>query len=289
MNNNIPVVIFHQGYKPYLKINCQITAKNNNVILLGDPSLEKLSKIPNVEFVNTDDIIKKEKIDYFKSHFVNYNTVNEKSVWLWYLRVFSLGQFLQDYKIDKIFHIDSDNILLKNINDYIFKADNAYCISKDWHEYTMSASIHSGLLNTNFFKQFENLYYNLFISKEMFYLIEKKIKYHNENGGGGVCDMTLFYLLDKLGLLKVQNLLIPNKINHKEYVFINNINTGEGYEIQNQFKMKSKSIQVLKDNKNFENKIFDLNHNKDLYIYNIHFQGPGKKKMNSFLKYKLNF
>ena len=78
MNNDIPVVIFHQGYKPYLKINCQITAKNNNVILLGDPSLEKLSKISNVEFVNTEDIIKKEKIDYFKNHFINYNTVNEK-------------------------------------------------------------------------------------------------------------------------------------------------------------------------------------------------------------------
>ena len=264
MNNDIPVVIFHQGYKPYLKINCQITAENNNVILIGDPSLEKLSKISNVEFVNTDDIIQKEKIDYFKNYF-------------------------EQYKIDKIFHIDSDNILLKDINQYTFKEDNAYCISKNWHEFNMSASIHSGLLNTNFFKQFENLFYNLFISKEMFYLIQKKIKFHEENGGGGICDMTLFYFLDKLGLLKVQNLLIPNKINHKEYVFINNINTGEGYEIQNQFKMKSKSIQILRDNKNFENKIFDLNHNKDLYIYNIHFQGPGKKKMNPLLKYKLNF
>ena len=164
MNNNIPVVIFHHGYKPYLKINCQITAENNKVILLGDPSLEKLSKISNVEFVNTDDIINKEKIDYFKNHFINYNTVNEKSVWLWYLRVFILGQFLEEYKIDKIFHVDSDNILLKDINQYTFKEDNAYCISKNWQEFNMSASIHSGLLNSNFFKQFENLFYNLFIS-----------------------------------------------------------------------------------------------------------------------------
>ena len=121
----------------------------------------------------------------------------------------------------------------------------------------------------------------------MFHLIQK-IKFHEENGGGGICDMTLYYLLDKLGLLKVQNLLIPNEINHKEYVFMNNINTGEGYEIENQFKMKSKSIQVLKDNKNNENKIFDLNHNKDLYIYNIHYQGSGKKD-ELFLKYKIKF
>ena len=78
MNNDIPVVIFHQGYKPYLKINCQITAKNNNVILLGDPSLEKLSKISNVEFVNTEILLKKKRLITLKM-FINYNTVNEKA------------------------------------------------------------------------------------------------------------------------------------------------------------------------------------------------------------------
>ena len=47
--------------------------------------------------------------------------------------------------IDKIFHIDSDNILLKNINKYIFEKEIAYCIVKNHHKERMSNSIHNGL------------------------------------------------------------------------------------------------------------------------------------------------
>ena len=41
---NVPVLIFHSNYENYLKINCEITSENNNVIFLGDETCERLAK-----------------------------------------------------------------------------------------------------------------------------------------------------------------------------------------------------------------------------------------------------
>ena len=50
----IPVLIIHEGYKEYLKINLEITGKNNKIYLIGDKSVEHLGNIKNVTFVNID-------------------------------------------------------------------------------------------------------------------------------------------------------------------------------------------------------------------------------------------
>ena len=64
--------------------------------------------------------------------------------------------------------------------------------------FRMSASIHSSLLSSEFCDQFENLYNDLYVSKAKFNLIEGKIDYHEKNNVmGGICDMTLYYLLYK--------------------------------------------------------------------------------------------
>ena len=54
---NVPVLIFHSNYENYLKINCEITSENNNVIFLGDETCERLGKINNVDFYNFNDFI----------------------------------------------------------------------------------------------------------------------------------------------------------------------------------------------------------------------------------------
>ena len=60
----------------------------------------------------------------------------------------------------------------------------------------MSASIHSSLINSEFCNEFTKLFQGIYIDKTKFQLIEDKIKYHNEkNVAGGICDMTLYFLL----------------------------------------------------------------------------------------------
>ena len=57
----------------------------------------------------------------------------------------------------------------------------------------MSGSIHSGLLNKEFFNKFEDLYSDIFINKSKYHLIENKVKFHQNFGNGGISDGTLFY------------------------------------------------------------------------------------------------
>tara|TARA_B100001996_G_scaffold101893_1_gene76437 strand:- start:2077 stop:2946 length:870 start_codon:yes stop_codon:yes gene_type:complete len=275
------VLIFHTGYEDYLKFNCEITSKKNEIVIIGDESVSNLSKINNVEFVNYEKYINDEKIKYLKSYFKPYNTVDEKYVWLWYLRIFITKLFMDDYKVSKIFHIDSDNILLENINDFIFEKDNAYLVNNDFgNPFAMTASIHSSLLRNDFFNQFIKLYEDIFINKTKFKLIEEKIKFHEENGGGGICDMTLFYLLEKLNLIKVQNLMLPVKTrSNNEFIFMNNLNNPLGYDSRYQYKKSYKGIVKIYKEKN-EFTIFDSTKNKHVNIANVHFQGKAKKYLN---------
>ena len=45
------VVIFHTNYQEYLKVNCEVTSKNNEIVIIGDSSVSSLSSINNVELL----------------------------------------------------------------------------------------------------------------------------------------------------------------------------------------------------------------------------------------------
>ncbi len=286
--NNIPVVIFHTGNQRYLKKICKLNSQNNNLVLIGNSENEFIGNLENVEFIHYEDIIDKEKISYYKKFFEPYNTVDRKSVWMWYFRVFVLGDYLKQTKLEHIFHSDSDNLLLKNVNELTYTKENAYVISPDWSKNHMAASIHFGLTSHNFYEQFVSLYEDIFVTNKKFNLIEEKIKYHDEVSNGGICDMTLFYLLNKENYIEVDNLLIPRIQNEKKYVFMNNINTGEGIKSQNQYEMLDGRIKIFTNRKEKTNLIFDKLNQEFHEIVNIHFQGKAKNQINNFLKYNLS-
>ena len=62
----------------------------------------------------------------------------------------------RDYK--QVFHLDSDNILLKNINTFKFKNRIAYCIPSFQDNYRMDSSIHCGLLENKFLQNLRNYF-----------------------------------------------------------------------------------------------------------------------------------
>ena len=286
-NYDIPCVIVHRGFKPYLKYNLEITSKNNKVFLIGDESVSNLASISdNIEFINIEEYETRKRIVDLKKNFVNYNTQQQDIEWMNFERVFIIHDFILERNYKQIFHLDSDNVLLKNINDFKFDTTNAYCIPSFQENYRMDSSIHCGLLDEEFFFEYEKLYNDLYITKNKFHLIEKKINYHKQNNiRGGITDMTLYFLLQKLEKINPQNLMKPfNSKDGEEFVFINNFNLAEGFYDFNNFEMRRKKIKLYNGNS-----VNDLINLKIIKIANIHFQGTSKKYLNRFSKYRLKY
>ncbi len=281
-NENLSCVFIHKGYQPYLKYNLKITSKYNNVYLIGDDSLKPLANISNnIKFVNITRFENSNQIRYFYQNFKNYSSNSFEFEWFCFARIFILNEFMKEYKLERIFYSDSDNILLKNVNNLCFNEEIAYIIPKQEDKHRMSASIHSSLINSEFCNEFTKLFQGIYIDKTKFQLIEDKIKYHNEkNVAGGICDMTLYFLLFNEGKLKIQNLLIPfSDKSGNEIVFMNQINTGEGYKANKNYEMKRKKLKIYSNG--YIRNIMD---DKKIAIGNIHFQGASKKNLNRFTK-----
>ena len=285
---NIPCLIIHKGYKPYLKSNLEITSKNNKIYIIGDSTIQKLEKInENITFINIKEYENNSTIKSLKKSYINYSTNNSIFEWECFQRPFIMQQFAKEQNYEKVFHIDSDNILLININSLIFEKEIAYCVPSFQDNLRMDSSIHCGLLSEKFFENYKKLYIDIFENKSKFDLIENKIHHHKKNNlKGGICDMTFYYLLQKLNMIYPQNLLAPIK-NDKgdEFIFINNLNTPVGFFSLNNFKTNSKNlIKIYKGNL-----VKDIVNNKFIRIANIHFQGKSKKYLNMTTKYKLKY
>ena len=285
MVSEVPVLVCHFGKDEYVKNALRVSSKNNKVIFLGD-SEENTQGIDNVDFIDVRNFMQSEKIIHYKNFFKPYNTSDSYFVWLWYLRVFILSEYIFQTNIDSIFHIDSDNVLLRDINNYNFQKEIAYCIPPNEDENYMTGSIHSGLLNKQFFNNFEDLYSDIFVNKSKFHLIENKVKFHENFGYGGICDMTLFYLNYVADKENIQNLLSINTNKNTEgVVFMNDLNDSEGPDSKKQFKTDRKNkIKIY----NLENEFFvyDLFGKCFVKVMNIHFQGKAKSLLTSkpFLK-----
>ena len=87
---NIPVVIIHQTYKEYLKINLEITGKNNKIILIGDDQVKHLSELNNVTFIDIKKYNNIPVINECRKSFVNYSSNDSSFEWACFERVFIL-------------------------------------------------------------------------------------------------------------------------------------------------------------------------------------------------------
>jgi len=283
----IDCVVIHKGYQPYLKYNLEITSKNNNVYLIGDKSLKFLEKIrKNITFIDIKKYEEDAKLNFYKNNFINYSTNSFDFEWFCFARVFIINNFLNEFNLNQIFHIDSDNILLTNINNLHFTNENAFMIPYNQESQRMSASIHSGLISQSFCDEFSVLFEDLYINKKKFDLIEEKIAHHKKyNLPGGICDMTLYYILHKENLLSPQNLFEPlSTLNNEEMLFINHLKSAEGPYGKENFELKDGKLKIYKGNS-----VADIIKNKKIKICNIHYQGGSKQFVNRFTKYKLSY
>ena len=278
------MVIIHTGYVDYLKVNIEITGKNNNIILVGDASVKEVCRNhKNVVFVSIDKYSNSEWLKEKVSCFVNYSSNSIENEWSEYHKLFILYMVMTDLKLEKVFHISSETVLLKNINTYPFMKKNAYCIPIN-PPMRMSANMNSALVSIDLCNALIKLYEGIYKTKDKFSLIDSKIKIHydkekNQYVNGGVCLGTLLYLIYEQGDVEVQNLLEEQN----GLVFTNSILNNEGVDSKEQYVLNNNIINIepTKDGKNL---VFDIINDKTLDTMNIHFHGNSRNLMTEQLK-----
>lgn len=279
--DTIPIVIFHIGNQIYFQKCVAINSKRNKVYVIGDDSNKDLfTNNVNVTFVHINELYS-EEMEEFKKYYVHYDfTVSIRILLLWFSCIFYLKQFFIKKGYTYICHVDSDCIVLEDVNT-IFRNRKtlSYSLQPDEQRinpYNMTGSIHNGLLNLEFCNKFIDLCFDIYKTKTKFHLIEPKIRWHTTNHiAGGICNMTLFYLLYSEKL--VENIFDTNEllyIDNEPCVFDHTISSEYGYLGRNTYKKKDNAKLILrKDDKYyFETKPF----NDIIRVLSIHFQGDSK-------------
>lgn len=276
---NIPIIIFHKGNQEYFQNCIKINSINNFVYIIGDETNNNIfNKNTNVKHLNMSDLHFPE-IDIFQNNFANYSTNNYFSELICFIRVFYIKKFMELEKIDKICHLDSDCILLGKTSDIFLNIDlNAYLLTNRNNNENKnifnSGSIHSSLLTMDFCNKFIELCFDIYVNKSKFFLIEQKIIYFKENNlHGGICDMSLYYLLFSEKIINVVNLNEYIEYDNERCVFDDNINSPESFYENTSYIMENGKKKLIYKN----NKLYIEDSNKNLIrLLSIHFQGPAK-------------
>jgi hypothetical protein len=282
---SIPIVIFHTGGSPDYFVKCvENSSKNNQVYLIGDDSNKHtFTANKNVKFFHIDDL-QSTAVEEFKACFVNYSGNPHNYEMYCFLRVFYLKTLFEKTGLDWVFHTDSDCVVLENVNSIFYpnQLRVSYSVQKMENPFHMVGSIHNALLNIDFCNTFIQLCFDIYQNKSKFSLIDSKMQWHRQNGvPGGICDMTIYYLLYSEKLIdNLFDLNIPIMVNGERAVFDHNISDSYGYYGEKTYSLELGIKVVSKNDNKYYFKVLNGNNVRTL---SFHFQGSAKRILKDFI------
>lgn len=264
---SIPIVIVHTGNPDYLQSVITHASKySKTVVLLGDESNQSIKNALHISL----SALKTNELSIFERSFVNYSTCNSKFERFCFSRIFYIREWMRRNKITAVVHLDSDCLILRNV-DELFNGQLALLYNhKDAGLGKMSGSIAISCLTAQFMDNFIELCNDIYVTKIKLELIQEKINYHRSSKSpGGVCDMTLYYILAQS--LNPRNLL---DIQDDGSSYDDNINDSLGFNGQDTFVLnrRMKIIKVV------DGKVVALcRDGREIRLNNLHYQGNSKK------------
>ena len=291
--NHIPIVIHHTGDQLYFQNCVRINAVNNTVIIIGNEENSTLfDDLNNVFHVYEDDLLSNDLAE-FHTHFVNYSTNGAQYEFKCFVRIYLLREFLKKYPFLRVVFGDSDCIFLTNM-DAFYKSlpqiNCAYSIIQEHAPHNMSASVHASLLNLIFCDAFVKVCRDIYVNKSKFHVILPKIQWHKKNNvNGGICDMTIYYIIYRYGLVPdIFDTNTPVLYEGEYCVLDHNIMSPYGFDGNQTFPLVNgmKNIHKLVDK---EGNAYCITNNKiKVRLLCIHYQGTADKAILNDAKAILN-
>ena len=287
----IPIIIHHTGgNQDYLQSCVKINSQNNKVYLIGDDvNKSAYAGNKNVEHVHINDL-NCEEITDFKRHFVNYSSNNHAFELNCFLRVFYLKQLILLKKLNRVFYVDSDCIVLDNISEIMRKCPSikiGYSVqtfTQENNPFHMSGCIHNSVINLDFCNKYIEFCFDIYKTKTKFHLIEPKVNHHKTNSGG-ICDMTIGYLGYTHNIFNepITNMNDIFMIDGEECTFDHNVNDPYGYLGVNTYQTEwNQNISRWCEVKKIQienNKYYATTNmgNKRIRLLTLHYQGGAKE------------
>ena len=139
----------------------------------------------------------------------------------------------------------------------------------------MVGSIHNGLLTMKFCDLFIQLCFDIYKTKSKHHLIEPKIRHHTTYKiGGGICDMTLYYLLNSEGILRsINDLNQPRMLYGEKCVFDHHLSSSYGFLGNNTYVVKDGKKELIEENNKTYVKTVT---GEKIRLLSLHYQGKHK-------------
>lgn len=268
----LPVVTVHFGDHVHVRACLRKTLESNgDVYLIGDASNAWYPReLPALRWMDARALPLGEAAGALRAGFVNYSTNPYTYELNCFLRMFYVRALLDVLGAEACFHIDSDCALLTRVADYPFDTPDALTLHNDFdNPVRMTASVHNARLTRDFLDRFMQACLDVFVNGSRFDEVIPKIRHHEQHRlPGGVCDMTLYYLVTRGRA--VQDLGTPRD----GRVFDHRFGSPEGHELPRQYEIEDGHKRLTRRGDAFY--IHDVR-GPEVRLLSIHFQGIAKR------------
>ena len=281
---NIPIIIYHLGYRDYIPLCMKQALKyNKNVIFITD-NVEKYKEIKGLTLVDSNKYM--EKINAFQKLYIHLSTNSHILELVCIIRWFVVHEYMNENNIERAFICDSDVLIYDNIskiNENNLKEYPLMLCSSPSKNLTGGQSI----WNLSELEKFVKFVFDFYENQEN---RENMISWYSKNkSNGGICDMTLLYYFahneSKFNGLRLPNYpsfkMELNQIFENEFTFDLHMDAAGNHEYPEDWEMSergSKNIKYIDGIPYCHNKRLK----KDIRFILLHFQGRNKAIMKEY-------
>ncbi len=282
MKNDIPVVMFYEGSSWFLPYTLQqarhvCQGKNEVVHIGGLVPLEGILTL-SCEALNNNSVLR------FMQHYRHMSTNVEKFEVICWLRWFYLLEYMKQYNVESVLHLDPDVLLYSPI-ETIFEThipEGSYCSlsipDQTYDSYSWDAGGHFSYWTRSALEEFCQFALQGYQDRDMINRYEEKWNWHqNNNVPGGICDMTGLYLFWN----ERQDIVVNTLPIARDHAIDHCINIAEGTHGEN-YQMEQGKKAIVRTSEGPCIVLCGRNGTHLVHTHSLHFQGGAKRWIPSY-------